>query len=102
MGYLYHYSKNIWLNITAHFLNNAVSITFMYILAQKSRTVREAVENSDFTGRLSPLVILLGGRVLTAVIVELIKLFKKESNKVLAAQPVEEIDGTGNDTNNLL
>jgi len=103
LGYLYHYSKNLWLNIIAHFLNNAIGVTFIYMLVMRGQTVDKVMENSDVTAHLPQLAITLGGLALTAVTVELLKLFKKESNKLLAAQPAEEaIEPADTDTTNYL
>ena len=35
LGFIYYYSKNLWLSITFHFLNNALGITQMYALSRK-------------------------------------------------------------------
>lgn len=103
LGYLYHYSKNLWLNIIAHFLNNAISVTFIYVLVMRGKNVDQAMKNSDFTSHLPSLAITLGGLALTAVTVELLKLYKKESNKVLAAHPEkDDIEQADNDTINYL
>lgn len=104
LGYLYHYSRNLWLNIIAHFLNNAISITFIYVMVMRGKSVDQVMEDSDFTSHLPSLAITLGGVALTAVIVELLKLYKKESNRVLAAHPAEEegFEQADNDTTNYL
>ena len=31
LGFIYHYSGKLWLNIVGHFLNNAIAITAMYM-----------------------------------------------------------------------
>ena len=38
LGLMFHYTKNIWVNIIAHFLNNAIALIEMFILnAQKKK-----------------------------------------------------------------
>ena len=35
LGILYYKSKNIWINIIAHFLNNAIAVTMLFYLSMK-------------------------------------------------------------------
>lgn len=37
LGLLYHYSKNIWVNIFAHFINNALAITQLFYLNKNNK-----------------------------------------------------------------
>ena len=46
LGLLYYYSGSLWLSITAHFFNNAFAVTQMYILIQKGKSVKEAMNDS--------------------------------------------------------
>lgn len=46
LGYIFYYSKNIWLNITLHFLNNAFAITQMYVLNSKGKLNAEALNQT--------------------------------------------------------
>lgn len=46
LGYIFYYSKNIWLNITLHFLNNAFAITEMYVLNSKGKLNAEALNQT--------------------------------------------------------
>ncbi len=39
LGLLYYKSKNIWVNIIAHFLNNAVAVTAMYVMSMDGKPV---------------------------------------------------------------
>ncbi len=36
LGYMYYLSKNLWVNIIAHFLNNAVAVTQMFIISRSN------------------------------------------------------------------
>ena len=46
LGLLYYYSGNLWLSITAHFLNNAFAVTQMYILIRRGKSVKEAMDDT--------------------------------------------------------
>lgn len=45
LGLIYYYSKNLWLSILAHCFNNAFAVTQMYILLQKGKSVKEAMDD---------------------------------------------------------
>jgi membrane protease YdiL (CAAX protease family) len=48
LGLLYQYSGKLWLNIIAHFFNNALAVTMIYVLKTQGRSLKEAVgDNSD-------------------------------------------------------
>jgi uncharacterized protein len=44
LGLIFYYTGNIWLSITAHFLNNALAVTVAYVIAQQGKTVTEAMK----------------------------------------------------------
>jgi membrane protease YdiL (CAAX protease family) len=46
LGYLYYYSKSIWLNITMHFINNGIAITALYWATQKGQSAKDAMDDS--------------------------------------------------------
>jgi hypothetical protein len=46
LGYLYYYSKSIWLNITMHFINNGIAITALYMATQKGQSAKDAMDES--------------------------------------------------------
>jgi len=106
LGYMYHYSKNIWLNILFHLVNNGIVITMMFIMVQNGKTMQYALENSGVTNNMPVAVVLVVGAILTALIVFVLKLFKRESTRVLAAHaaanPQLNDDTTGTDTINVL
>jgi uncharacterized protein len=35
LGLMFYYTKNIWINIIAHFINNALALTALYLMPQK-------------------------------------------------------------------
>ncbi len=62
LGLLYQYSGKIWLNILAHFFNNAFAITALYIYKLQGKSLEDAINNkaSTFWGILAlPIVIVL-------------------------------------------
>lgn len=75
LGYLLYYSKNIWMSIAAHFLNNAYALTGMYILSRQGKLTPESMNDTY------PLYYGLIGALL---IYFLFTYFKKESEKVLS------------------
>ena len=46
LGLLYQYTKNIWVNVIAHFLNNAIALTQLFYMSQ----VKQKVD----TGKVDP------------------------------------------------
>ncbi len=46
LGSIYYLTRNIWLSITAHFLNNAFAVTQAYLLTRQGKDVETAM-NSD-------------------------------------------------------
>ena len=39
LGLMYHYTKNIWVNIVAHFINNALALTQMFVLSRQEKLI---------------------------------------------------------------
>ncbi len=75
LGLLYYYGKSIWLNILAHFLNNAVAVTALYIFSMKGKLTKDALEDHF------PLwLCLIGSVTLVALLIN----FKKKSEAFLA------------------
>ncbi|HLG38752.1 MAG TPA: CPBP family intramembrane glutamic endopeptidase, partial [Chitinophagaceae bacterium] len=46
LGWIYNYSGKIWLNILAHFLNNAVVITVYYIYTNQNKPLSEVTDDT--------------------------------------------------------
>ena len=62
LGALYYYSGKLWLSIVAHFINNALAITVLYISTQQGQPLQEAIKQdaTSYWGMLAaPLVIVL-------------------------------------------
>jgi len=55
LGVLYYYSGTIWWSVIAHFLNNAMAVTILYIYALQGKPIREAMEQEvqNFWGLLA-------------------------------------------------
>jgi len=62
LGLLYQYSGRIWLNILAHFFNNALAITALYVSKVQGKPIKEAIagNSSSSLGILAlPVLIIL-------------------------------------------
>lgn len=79
LGLLFFYSKNIWLNILAHFLNNAFAVTQLYLISKNGKLTKEAMSAMDDK---FPIWLGLLGLVF---LIALMTVFKKESDKVQAS-----------------
>jgi uncharacterized protein len=49
LGLLYQYSGKIWLNIIAHFLNNAFALTALYIYKLQGKPLKETMADTSST-----------------------------------------------------
>jgi membrane protease YdiL (CAAX protease family) len=62
LGALFYYSGKLWLSIVAHFVNNALAITVLYVSTQQGQSLQEAIKQdaTSYWGMLAvPLVIVL-------------------------------------------
>ena len=62
LGAIFHYSGKLWLSILAHFLNNALAITVLYLSIRQGKPMEEAMKQdaTSFWGVLAiPVVIIL-------------------------------------------
>jgi membrane protease YdiL (CAAX protease family) len=48
LGLIFHYTKNIWLSIAAHFFNNALAVTSIFVFMRQGKNMEEAM-NQDVT-----------------------------------------------------
>ena len=46
LGFIFYYSKSIWLNMVLHFINNALGISYMYYLYIHGKPVKDAVDDN--------------------------------------------------------
>jgi membrane protease YdiL (CAAX protease family) len=72
LGLLYQYSGRIWLNIIAHFINNAVAVSVIYSLKLQGKSIKEAIGDNQSTW---------WGVIFLPVVIGLFILFKKLSQK---------------------
>jgi membrane protease YdiL (CAAX protease family) len=49
LGAIYHYSGKLWLSILAHFLNNALAITMLYIYTQQGKSLEQAMKEEAYS-----------------------------------------------------
>jgi membrane protease YdiL (CAAX protease family) len=76
LGYIFYYSKNLWLSIIFHFLNNALGVTQLYALSKKG-SLNPNVMNDDTLP-------LYYGLIAVVALYFAFKVFKKESTFVLS------------------
>jgi membrane protease YdiL (CAAX protease family) len=83
LGYIFYYSKNIWLNITVHFLNNAVAVLQMYMLSKQGKLTPDAMNST------SPVYIGVFGII---AVLYLLFMFKRESEVVVSMNSIRNND----------
>jgi uncharacterized protein len=83
LGYIFYYSKNIWLNITVHFLNNAIALTQMYTLSKAGKLTPEAMNET------SPIYIGVFGII---AVLYLLFMFRRESEVVISMNSIKRND----------
>jgi uncharacterized protein len=72
LGFLFYYSKSLWLPIIAHFINNGVAVTMMYVMKQQGKLTTEALEEK---------FPIWWGIIALAIIVAIFIFYKRESKK---------------------
>lgn len=76
LGAIFYYSGKLWLNILAHFLNNALALTVLYVYTQQDKPLEEVMKESAST---------YWGIIALPVVIGLFILFKRVSvNRRLA------------------
>jgi len=91
LGWMYYRTGNIWLNIIAHFFNNAFAITYLYILTKRNTKVDPAAMEDHF-----PFWVTLAGILFVCgLFIFFEKISKKDIDK-----PGEEVLIPDYDTNN--
>lgn len=98
LGYLFYYSKNIWLNILVHFLNNAFAITVAYIWVSSGKSIKDAMNDADVTSNMAVYNTLFAGLLLAAAVYFIFKYYKRESERVLAKHAPVITQPTDGDT----
>jgi len=78
LGLIFYYSRNIWLNILLHFLNNAFLVTAMYAYSKSGMSEKELQKATDPTLPFYLIWLLFSAGLL----VMLFRAFKKESERI--------------------
>jgi uncharacterized protein len=73
LGLMYQRSKNIWVNIVAHFLNNTVAVIQMFWISRHAGKIE--------LDKMDPKVPIWGALIALAITVALFLLFEKVSAK---------------------
>ena len=74
LGLIFFQSKNIWLNILLHFLNNAFVVTQLYIVFRQGKSIDKTMDESMPIG---------WGIIAIVGLVFLFRSFRKESDRLL-------------------
>lgn len=72
LGYMFHYSKSLWLPMAAHFINNGFAVTMMYYMNKQGKLTTEALDEK---------FPIWWGVVALAIIVALFIIYRNESKK---------------------
>jgi membrane protease YdiL (CAAX protease family) len=83
LGYIFYYGKNIWLNISVHFLNNALAVTQMYVLTKQGKLTPDALNQT------SPSYLGILGII---AVIFLLLIFKRESQMVISMNSLKRND----------
>lgn len=87
LGLIFSYSKNIWLSVLLHFLNNALIVTQLFIMSRQGKPIEKTMDEN------AP---VWWGVIAIVLIVTLFRAFRKESEKVAASKQMAEIDSAEN------
>ncbi len=79
LGYVFFYSKNLWLNIFIHFLYNGIIVTQLFVATKQGKQIDKVMDES--------MPIWLGLIAVLGIFV-LMRLFKQESEMELAKQQI--------------
>jgi uncharacterized protein len=78
LGFMFYYTKNIWVNIFAHFINNLIALTVLFYTNINNKAA--AVNQADV--KLPIWSILITGAILYGLFVLLIKVSKENRNRI--------------------
>lgn len=87
LGWMYHRSKNLWVNIIAHFLNNAVALAQLFWMTRQYRKFEP--------DKIDPKFPLWGGALAIAITYGLFLLFERvsSSRKALVDEQERQLRG---------
>lgn len=72
LGAIYHYSGKLWLSILAHFINNALAITVLFVYTQQGKPIKDAMRESSGN---------LWGLLALPIVIALFMAFNKQSQR---------------------
>ena len=75
LGYVFYYSRNIWMNIAMHFLYNGIIVTQLYFASLKGKNIEKTMDEN--------MPLWLGVFAISAVML-LMQMFRKESAHALS------------------
>ncbi len=73
LGLVFYYSKNIWLNIFLHFLNNAFVVTQLYIISRQGKSIAKTMDES---------MPMWWGAIAIVLLVVFMRPFREESERI--------------------
>jgi membrane protease YdiL (CAAX protease family) len=82
LGLVFYTSRNLWLNILLHFLNNAFVVTQLYILTRQGKSIEKTLDES---------MPIWWGVIGIVFLVLLFYVFTKESKAVLARKEEKDL-----------
>ena len=82
LGYVFYFSKNLWLPVIMHFLNNALGITQMYALSKRGLLTPDAMNDDTIP--------LYYGLIAAVALYFAFRIFRKESEVVISMHNLEE------------
>jgi len=77
LGLIFFYSKNIWLNIALHFLNNAFVVTQLYIVSRQGKSIEKTMDEN---------MPIWWGAIALLLLIVFFRPFKRECDIVLASK----------------
>ena len=97
LGYIFYYGKNIWLNITAHFLNNAVVVTSLYMLSRSGKLTEKSMQDDNYPVFIGLLAIIAVFALFTFFRRESIKTVQVTSDGVTEQYEIDDERHNSND-----
>ena len=82
IGYIFYFSKNLWLSIGTHFLYNALGITEMYILSKQKQLTTDSMADQFYP--------LYFGLIAALALYVMFRFFKRESEVVISMYNLEK------------
>jgi membrane protease YdiL (CAAX protease family) len=75
LGLVFHESRNLWLAILLHFVNNAVIVVQLYVASRAGKSIEKTMDES---------MPMWWGLIAVVIVLVLLSFFKQESKRVLA------------------